>query len=144
MCYFITLGIQADRLSVLNTAVPRDLSAWRCENPYILKHMEVGCHGYALTDRHCSCDLYSCPSGQKGSTDPLFKRRRKYERRGWSEAKIQRALDDSSAHGKPVKVGLRDDVRVLIADLVDKAGRIDVFVHFYSGTQKAASAEKQR
>ena len=97
--------------------------------------MEVGCHGYALTDRHCSCDLYSWPADQKGAKETLLKLRRKYEKRGWSEAKIQRALNDPSAYIKPNKIGLRADVRMLIADIVDEAGRVEFFVHFYSGDQ---------
>ena len=60
--------------------------------------------------------------------------KRKYEKRGWSEAKIQRAIADATAVEKVRPTGLRADARDLIAWAADVGGTAHVLVHMYSGS----------
>src|SRR5687767_15023192 len=51
-----------------------------------------------VTAAGCSCNFYSGDTPQKSAADPDAERRR-YARKGWSQAKIERAIESSrSAH----------------------------------------------
>ena len=61
----------------------------------------------------------------------------KYKKKGWSNARIERAIDQTvkqrHAKGKSSFVGLRPDVATIVADIARQAGRVAVIAHWYSG-----------
>jgi hypothetical protein len=48
---------------------------------------------YSLTRGGCSCELVSIGAEQNDNSGRELALRKKYERKGWSEAKISRALE---------------------------------------------------
>jgi hypothetical protein len=143
MCHFITVGIPESAFDLLKEAARPNMTAWLCENKYVTVHFDAGYHGYVLTDGHCSCGAYTSPLGDDDETPEELERKRrnklcrKYEKKGWSEAKIERALADATAawqrSGRHFFVGLREDVRTALARVANEAGLIYVFAHSYDG-----------
>ena len=83
-----------------------------------------------LTSGGCSCDLYARVSDDEGRDAA----RRRYRKRGCSEAKVNRALaarHTSADRGRSF-VGLRSDVREVIARLAEVVGEMELLVHDYS------------
>ncbi len=134
MCYFITLGIHESDAASLEKLGQRGLSAWRCENKHIAARFDRDFVGYVLTAGMCSCDLYQDPFSQETSDERAMRLQEKYRKKGWSEAKIKRAVADATADEER-SAGLRADARELIARLADASKCIYVFVHMYSGDQ---------
>jgi hypothetical protein len=88
-------------------------------------------------------NLYSTPEAPDADRDSERERRRKYERLGWSEAKIARALADSASTHSPGARGLRQDVRELVAGLAAIAGEVRLLVHVYRGSFGDERVESQ-
>jgi hypothetical protein len=135
MCYFITIGIHESKGGYLEEQARPEMSAWRCENSQIMAHLHEGFQGYVLTTGMCSCDLYRSPAGDETSEDTTQRLHNRYKKKGWTEAKIQRAIADATAAGNLQVRGLRTDARELIARVADASNRVYVFVHMYSGNQ---------
>ena len=71
----------------------------------------------------CSCDLY-----RSGDDEKISRLRAKYEKQGWSGAKIERALADRPPSGF---VGnLHPGFRQWLADSVREAGAAYLLVHW--------------
>lgn len=134
MCYFVTVGVPEDKAAYLEEAFSRGLAASPATNASITRHLPDHYRTYVITRGMCSCDLFggSLPRPDDGSH--ARKLRRKYERRGWSETKIERAL--AQAASKPPAetfVGLRPDLCALLAAVAEKVGELAVVVHWYDG-----------
>jgi hypothetical protein len=74
--------------------------------------------------------------------------RKRYEERGWSEAKIARALEAKHAERPTVARGQREDtprelLRDLLSDLSACDGGVRVFAHSYSGDQNSEQVTGQ-
>jgi hypothetical protein len=137
MCYFITIGIHESKAAYLEEQARPNMSVWRCENSHIMAHLDADVRGYILTTGMCSCDLYRSPAGD----DTARGLHKKYEKKGWTEAKIQRAIADATMAGNPQVQGLRTDARELIARVADASKRVYVFVHMYTGNQMTEDIE---
>jgi hypothetical protein len=136
MCYLIHLGvpvrsaaaIQSNRLPHVSPARNESVSA--AFGPAFAL--------FSVSEGGCACNLYSPPKAGSDDQDRMETRRKKYERLGWSAAKIDRALADSveaRAHAEETKrAGLREDVAIYVADLADRAGEVRLVVHFYHGS----------
>jgi hypothetical protein len=83
----------------------------------------------------CSCDLYAPPRSESNA-NPVPHLRREYEKRGWSEAKIQRAIKQAAAkvrQANRTEPGFRADVVDCVAALCRATGGVALFVHWYNG-----------
>lgn len=139
MCFFLTIAVPAvhgDRIrEVFDFA--HGFRTHNTTNPSITVHLPARFAARLLTTGMCSCDLYARP-GAAEETDPTSHLRRRYEKRGWSEAKIQRAVEQSSASAANPKrnrarSGFRDDVIERLVALCHSAGSVAVVVHWYRG-----------
>jgi hypothetical protein len=135
MCYFITVCIPESFDEYMKEVSSSGMSFWRCENAHIMKNLKNGFQGYVLTTAMCSCDLYSAPLSDVELNAETNKRIKKYKSKGWSKAKIQRAIADATSVSKTHTIGLRPDAREVIARVADTAKLIYLFVHMYSGDQ---------
>lgn len=144
MCYFITIGIPYDKTEFLENHVPRELHVSTVANETVLRHMGPGVRTYLLASGGCSCDLFSEPRGanENGGDAELKRLRRKYERQGWSAAKIERALSQHTAGSDETAQlvsGLRGDVQRFLGELAESVGRVAVLVHWYEGDVEEAA-----
>lgn len=131
MCFFLTLGIPRQR-ALPDFAFGRGFELAPTENPTILAGFPAGYTAMLVTSGMCSCGLYAPPRATSSREEHL---RRKYAKRGWSEAKIQRAVTQSqSAHpGPSAWSGLRLDLVDALRLTCERAGALAVVVHWYNG-----------
>ena len=148
MCYFITIGIKEDAADELRQIVPRGMRIDKSSSAWLSQLMGEGWRQFVLTSGGCSCDLYreaaAADEDEAGRIDRLT---RKYVKKGWSDAKIQRAI--GSRASKPKRddfVGLRQDVRDLVMAIIQQTPKVGIVVHFYSGdieTEKFSVGESR-
>jgi hypothetical protein len=135
MCFFLTIGVAGDSADSAELAVPRGFALSQVENKSILSKLPKNYRTFVLTSGMCSCDLYRRRTQR--SEDPTEFLRRKYRKKGWSEARVDRAIDQASTHaaarGKTQFVGLRPDAAEIVANFAHVAGRVVLIVHFYGG-----------
>jgi hypothetical protein len=90
---------------------------------------------FELTLGHCSCDFLSAGT-QPSVEDRLARLQVKYEKRGWSQRKIARAVADwQVAHERQIerRAAPEEQFVALLRALASRLGEVRVFVHFYSG-----------
>jgi hypothetical protein len=96
-----------------------------------------------VTTGFCSCELYSRPGRPR--TEQLAEQlQRKYQKRGWSQAKIQRAVEQakqSQARFPASAGGIREDVIERLQVLAESAGAVGVFAHWYGGNPESELLE---
>ena len=135
MCYFLTLALPSSSVSRLRDEFQRGFVVLPTSNPAIRRALPGSFELRLLTSGMCSCDLYREPGSQfppRPSEDEL---RARFEKRGWSRAKIERAVSQSLARadGRLSFSGLRADVAARITALAQAEGPLALVVHFYSG-----------
>jgi hypothetical protein len=118
---------------------PRSLHVEPCSNESVVQAFGAAAHPYWLTSGQCSCDLVPSPPSDdaqpKAGPSLEVRLRRKYERRGWTKAKIDRAVADSlAASASPtLPPGFRQDVAEMLSGLAKRFGRVQVIVHWFDG-----------
>jgi len=134
MCYFLTVAVPGRHAAAFTNAIPRGMCAHSTQNPSLTQYLQ-GFQGFLLTTGMCSCDLYHPPPADHASD--VDQRRKKYEKLGWSVAKIQRALAAAETHAqhsaKPDFVGLRPDTRQFLARIINEVRDLAIAVHFFGG-----------
>jgi len=134
MCYFLTLGVPAKSADIMTSAAPRGFAIGLVQNRSVLAQLPPEFRTYLLTSGMCSCALYRRRS--KRTEDPSEFLRRKYRKKGWSDSRIERAVEQASkakARNESPFVGLRADVATIVAEIAHQTGRVAVIVHFYNG-----------
>jgi hypothetical protein len=140
MCYFVTVAVPETHAERLENSVPRDLAAHPVMNASIARHLPPKYRSYVLTTGMCSCDLFFSESPIRHNGAHADKLRQKYEKRGWSKAKIDRALAQASPkRASESTVGLRQDLRELLATVVEETGELGIVAHWYHGDIEAES-----
>lgn len=119
MCFFITLGSRAP-LEELRRAAGRGLHVQAVEPPHRTECIgKLGLGEYLLTQGMCSCSLYARPgqTPDEAAREKTERLVRKYTGRGWSAAKIERAVQSSleATSKQAAFTGLRNDVVELVA-----------------------------
>src|SRR5262249_11346665 len=61
MCFFVTVGLAANRAEALANAMPRGLMLLPSANPSIQRHLPPTYATFVLISGHCSCGLYFRP-----------------------------------------------------------------------------------
>lgn len=133
MCYFVTIGVPERHRQRL-AAVAREhtlLDVSASANPSVARQFPAGDALCTVTQGGCSCRLYA-DAGTKTDAEQEAARRAQYRRRGWSEAKISRALESSRRSRAAPDVDARAVFRELVAAIVDTTGHVRLFAHLYA------------
>lgn len=143
MCYFLAVGVQAAGAGRLATERARrhrggHLTISPASNASLVTLFPRGDRLFWVTYGMCSCDL--CLGSSSRRHVDSNRERKRYEERGWSEAKIARALEAKQAERPTVARGQRDHtprelLRDLLSDLSVCDGGVRVFARSYSGDQ---------
>ena len=138
MCFFLTIAVPAKHVDQIGAVFGRGFQSRLSVNPSVESALPTGFAARIVTRGTCSCDLYG-PAHQAPSVDSADHLRRKYERRGWSNAKIARAIEQASNSRRPGSgaSGLRVDVVERLTSLCRNVGSVAVFVHWYHGDPQA-------
>jgi hypothetical protein len=134
MCFFITIAVPAQKAGLVEEVFGRGFHTAPTANASVAAALPAGYAALLVTDGHCSCDLYAAPQSPTGR-NPEDHLRKKYAKRGWSDAKIARAVEQGKASG-PKNLhtrGLRADVASRLVELCHAAGGVTVVVHWYRG-----------
>jgi hypothetical protein len=129
MCYFITIGVPAKLVSALEE-FHREYKLTPHGNASIRKAFGAEHKPFTITSGGCSCSLYSQPGEQQGKQEARL--RAKYKKKGWSQAKIDRAMANKS-HATQYKFnGLHPDLRQHLSQVISTLKHLYMFVHWYS------------
>lgn len=132
MCYFITIAARNDRLDIARRCAGRGFGTAESANPCVQAALPPAYKTFLLISGWCSCGMYSADR-PANSADPE-RMRQKYFGRGWSYAKIERAVKQSlAAREQPYFVGFRDDVVAVLFEILQEIPRFAVLVHWYRG-----------
>jgi hypothetical protein len=135
MCFVLTVAVPANQVERIGEVFGPGFQTRPTGNQSVTEALPAGYEARVVTSGMCSCDLYARPRTQV-DPDPDAHLRRKYKKLGWSEAKIQRAVDqaagDSVKSTRPIS-GFRNDVAQSLRTLCRVAGSVAFLVHWYSG-----------
>jgi hypothetical protein len=134
MCYFLTVAVPAKDTEAVQSVFQPAFQARAIRRAECGTAVPPTFATFVVTNGPCSCDLFTDSAGQK-RPDSSEKLRRKYESRGWNDARIERAMTQAKlAQGRaPARyTGLRPDFIERLQHLVELTGEVRAFVHWYS------------
>lgn len=130
MCHFLTIAVPGKSAPPVPTDFRRAIKFAAHSNRSLSEYTPPSWTSFTATSGGCSCNLYRSPRSKSKDRSKL---ETKYRKKGWSDAKIQRALEISKPTPPTRPDGLRDDMVGLIAVLAKTFGQIRVSLHWYSG-----------
>jgi hypothetical protein len=134
MCFFLTIAVPSLHAERIGEEFGRGFQVHPTANPSAMDAFPSGFVARLITSGMCSCDLYVRPQDAHLPNSPTHGRL-KYEKRGWSESKIKRALSQAEANAAKPKQrnpGVHSDVVNRLQAICRVAGSVAMFVHFYN------------
>lgn len=130
MCYFVTVAVPAKRESALGHFRDAGYALRSCANRQLAAAFPGGFKLFEVTHGGCSCGLYAAAI-QRPTEEGV---RAKYAKKGWSPARIERAVASKRHSGRlgdgtPLFKAFLEAVRGAATD----AKRLVLFAHWYSG-----------
>jgi len=129
MCHFLTIAVPGKDVPEVPEEFRRSIHFDQHNNRSVTEHSPRDWTCFTATSGGCSCDFYRAPNN---ATRDISKLEKKYRKKGWSDAKIQRALE-SQKDTTTRSAGLRDDILDLVTRLTTHFGEIRLALHWYSG-----------
>jgi hypothetical protein len=133
MCYYITIAISKNQANHIQSLIPRGISVKPVTNRSIKQHLPKEFVTYIITCGMCSCSLFSEEPEKEEPKNHIKKLRRKYANKGWSQAKIERAISQHFSDKRAEPYGMEQDVRTFLAEISDQTRKLFVVVHWYGG-----------
>jgi len=129
VCYFIVFGVSRDSSIDLRGLLSQELSIERISNASLTNRMGTAIDLFMLTSNscpwgntgRCSCGLYLGADGPDENEATINKRCEKYIGRGWSAAKIERAIRNRGWAQNDESIGMREDAREFLAHVAEAA-----------------------
>jgi hypothetical protein len=136
MCYLLTIGTSESQKAVEAMLGGNPLlMVRRSRNPSLRSVFPKADQLFELFCGQCSCHLV-IRSKQRSAEEHRARLQALYERRGWSQSKIARALAESeSAHVRQLVEQAAPGAQCceLLRALAAKPGGLRVLIHFYAG-----------
>lgn len=142
MCYFVLIAFSGDVTQLARSLLKSAYHLRETSNPSLANALPEGWRVGFLAEEVCGCNMYADPRIEEPIDDRIERFRQKhskskYRKRGWTDQKIQRAVqqitDNVERRPKSKPRGIRVDVRCAIAELAQTAGSVRTLVHFFSG-----------
>lgn len=141
MCHFITLIVPTDDTAAVSAVMERHgRAANPIDNPSICKVLRDGEHQYLTTRGHCDCGTVLAPRyhSREAFEDRLAKEYARLRRKGWSESKVARAIDDKRKANTKADGRGADSLELWNAALHDLRNALSIpyaglLVRLYSG-----------
>ncbi len=135
MCYFISVAVPERLAGQLAAALPRNLVLHESRNASITHSLPDGFRLFVLRLGPCSCGLFREASERESIEQTRTRLRKKFEKRKWSNARIERAIESSVRSHKldSVPAGFADSVREFVAEFVESHDQIRIIAHWYDG-----------
>jgi hypothetical protein len=132
MCCFLTISFKKDFAEIVKSEFSNQPVRLRCnENSFFKQNFGDESISLDITDGHCSCSIYPLLTAVE-ECDDTEKMIAKYRSSGWSESKIQRAVDDR----RKAKINQNDELnlREILVGLYRRIGFFWLFAHQYKGS----------
>ena len=141
MCHFISLIVPTGDAAAVRTIMERHgRAAVPIDNPSVRKVLRDGEYQFITTRGHCDCGTVLAPRHEtlEAFEEKLAKEAVRMKRKGWSDAKIARAIEDQRKADARPDGGGSDSIELWSAVLRDlgeelKLPYIGLLVRFYSG-----------
>lgn len=130
MCYLLTFAVPKP---IQNFEESRSLTVSSFKNKGGGHQHTAGWSVYKLTTGSCSCDLINLQITDASQGAYLAKARAKFEKKGWSQAKIERAMADKIGATDPPPPPLRPDAVALLSVYLKQQGHLDLIIHWHGG-----------
>ena len=132
MCHIVTIAIVRTKGIAIQAFRSEGFDISRNDNRSLAGLFGSENASFDVTIEGCSCAFYQDRDGPDIDADHL---RRKYQKRGWSEAKIRRALQQMLQAPRLIEQRrVRASFVPAVEAVVREAGRIQLFSHFYDGS----------
>jgi hypothetical protein len=142
MCHLVTIGIDKTLGSMLPEFgnAREGLAVTPSRNPTLAKIFPPTDLRLEITVGGCSCGLFTNRATDAEVIDREQAERRRYEKRGWSSAKIERAIQASrAAHERDQRGENAHRFRDAIVALLERTRSVRIFAHMYSGSFETES-----
>lgn len=132
MCYFITMAVPKGQAEDIRKKYAESgLSLDPTSNPSAQQPAGPDFVPLLVTGGGCSCAWYVRPDCDTHDEEQR-RRREKYRKLGWSDAKIERALA-TPPKTPPPDSGLHPTIRDLLKEVAAECGEVRVWVHDFTG-----------
>ena len=140
MCFFIAIAVPSNAAERVRTEhAARGMHIAPTANASARAAAGPGRVPLLVTTGGCSCDWYKRPAESESEAESkIAKARARYERMGWSKAKIERALEGMSRPPRQ-DFGLHPVVIDLLQAVTQDCGSAAVWVHEFSGDVEVES-----
>jgi hypothetical protein len=136
MCHLVTIGVDKSYGSSLPEFgdVREGLTVAPSRNPSVARIFPPGDLRFEITAGGCSCGLFNISASAQELSDREDAERRRYQKKGWSAAKIERALQASRvAHDRDQRGDNARRFQEAILALLERTRSVRIFAHMYSG-----------
>ena len=136
MCFFIAIAVPSNAAERVRTEhAARGMHIAPTANASARAAAGPGRVPLLVTTGGCSCDWYRRPAESEAESEAhskILKAKARYERMGWSKAKIERALE-GMARSPQHDFGLQPVVVELLQAVARDCGSTAIWVHDFSG-----------
>ena len=132
MCHLLTIGIVGGPGNVTDIFRAHGLHAEAAVNPHVRAAMPKGSLLLDITDDGCSCSICGGPFAD--APFDVEAERQRYARKGWSAAKVSRAIEAKQVAHARRRVSSKTEQFCLSVEALARAGaRIALISHLYGG-----------
>lgn len=135
MCHFLELAVHKDQASAIDVFPARELHISQDGAQELSKHIPAHFVTFTVTSNGCSCDLYTGNRDIIDAEKEQARKRAKYKKKGWSEAKIERALNEEQQQPQS-QASFRADVKLMLTDLLRKVDNLYILCHWVDAEVK--------
>lgn len=128
MCYYLTISFSKNFEDLVKSSFTEKVLLRENDNAFFKQNFGSNFVSLDITDGHCSCSIYQILLADNSEVNSQ-KLLQKYRRKGWSETKIQRAIDSSNQTQPKDLI----DLRRILANIVEQVGSIWILAHQYEG-----------
>jgi hypothetical protein len=133
MCYFITVGVDKEKIYLVKERTPRSISLVESNNKSIKNAIPDNYLALNVIKGICSCDLYN---SMEDYVDKKMKFIKKMKRKKWSNSKMERVLDNYKkleSSKQYIFIGIDPVVRDVIRLSTNICNQTFLLIHWYSG-----------
>lgn len=135
MCHFLELAIHRDQTSAMDVFPARELHISQEGKLELSNHIPNDFVTFTVTSNGCSCDLYTGNRDIIDTEKEQARKRAKYKKKGWSEAKIERALNEEHQQQQSQET-FRADVKLMLTDLLRRVDSLYILCHWVDAEVK--------
>ncbi len=133
MCHFLELAVHRDQASAIDAFPVRELHISQDGAQELSKHIPADFVTFTVTSNGCSCALYTGNRDIIDTEKEQARKRAKYKKKGWSDTKIERALNEEQPQSQE---SFRADIKLMLVNLLGKVDKMYLLCHWVDAEVK--------